>query len=461
MASGFSKKTQQGIRIQVAQTARVDVTLQVGSTSESVTVTADAPLLKTENAEVAMNVSGDKFNELPLNFGTTNGGGGSIRNWMAFIILAPGINGDDQNASVNGLPGNMFKITVEGIDVTSTNDTKWTSTVAASSVEAIGEFSLQTSNFSAQFAGGLGAMFNFTTKSGTNRLHGSLYDYFTNETVFNAHRFFQASRRDRDRKTDAGGTIGGPVYIPKIYNGKDRTFFFFNLEIFRNRSVTYGQLGTVPTAAYRNGDFSAALTGRQLGTDPRGTPVLENTIFDPLSEQTISGRIYRNPFPGNIIPGSQLDPVARKIQNLIPAPVNSNLINNYLYDLVLPRMQNLPSVKIDHNIGALTKLSFYWSYQSTRDIPGNDPLPDPITAKRDKTAVNNTYTLNLNRSFTPTFLVHAGAGFTRFHNPDSSSGGVLNYDAVKNLGLAGATTDPSGFPRVSGLSTGTTYGGMS
>src|SRR4051794_24633713 len=284
-APGFKREIRQGIRIQVAQNTRIDVELQVGATTESVTVSTDAPLLKTENAEVSMNVSGDKFNQLPLNFGA--GGTGSIRSWMAFATLAPGVNGDlstDQNTSVNGLPGGIFKILVEGTDVTSSNDTRWTSTVAASSVEAIGEFSLQTSNFSAQYGGGLGAMFNFTTKSGTNKIHGSLYDYMTNETMFNAHRFFQANRRDRDRKTDAGGTFGGPVWIPKVYNGKDKTFFFFGLEEFHNKTITFSQRSTVPTAAYRNGDFSAALTNRQIGVDPNGAPILENVIYDPRTD---------------------------------------------------------------------------------------------------------------------------------------------------------------------------------
>ncbi len=111
-------------------------------------------------------------------------------------------------------------------------------------------------------------------------------------------------------------------------------------------------------------------------------------------------------------------------------------------------------------VAVLTRLTGYWSHQSTRDIPGNDPLPDPITAKRDKTAVNDTFTLNVNRSITPTLIVHAGSGFTRFHNPDSSSAAVLGYDAMKNLGLTGASVNPSGFPRIGGLSTGT-FGGMS
>ena len=456
-AAGFNKKTQQGIRIQVAQTARLDVVMQIGSSAESVTVSADAPLLRSENAEISMNMTGEKFNQLPLNFGA--GGTGSIRNWMAFAALAPGVNGDDQNASINGLPGGMFKILVEGIDVTSSNDTRWTSTVAASSVEAISEFSLQTSNFSAQYGGGLGGMFNFSTKSGTNQVHGSLYDYMTNETMFNAHRFFQPSRRDRDRKTDAGGTVGAPVYIPKLYNGKDKTFFFVNIEAFRNRTVTSGQLGTVPTTAYRSGDFSAALTNKNLGTDGLGRAILENLVYDPNTETTTGGRIYRNPFPGNIVPRSRFDSVSTKMQELFPTPTNSNLINNWVYEIENPRIQNLPSLKLDHNIGSLTKINFYWSYQSTHDVAGNDPLPYPITAKRDKTAAGHTYRFNVDRTITPTLLLHLGGGFLRFNNPDSSQAGSLQYDAVKSLGLTGATTDPSGFPRITGLSTGN-FGGM-
>ncbi len=321
-APGFNKSTQSGLRIQVAQTTRVDIELRVGSSAESITVQAESPLLKTENAEVSMNVSGEKFNDLPLNFGA--GGTGAIRSWLAFATLAPGVNGDlstNQSTSVNGLPGGMFKILVEGTDVTSSNDTRWTSTVAASSVEAIGEFSLQTSNFSAQYGGGLGAMFNFTTKSGTNQVHGSLYNYMTNETMFNAHRFFQASRRDRDRKTDAGGTVGGPVYIPKVYNGKNKTFFFFNFEAFRNKTVSHGLRGTMPTAAYRNGDFSAALTNRRIGTDPLGNAVLENVIYDPGTEQTIGGRVYRTPFPQNMIPKNLLDPVALRFRTCSRPPI--------------------------------------------------------------------------------------------------------------------------------------------
>ena len=175
-------------------------------------VTAEAPLLKTANAEQGINVSGERINALPLNFGGGGGNVGAIRNWLGFIMLAPGVSGTNERASVNGAPGGGFKIYLEGQDVTSSNDTVWTSTVAAASVETIGEFSMQTSNFAAEYGQVLGGLFNFTTKSGTNQLHGSAYEYMTNEAL-DARRPFTGAR-PLSRKHNYGFSLGGPVYVP-------------------------------------------------------------------------------------------------------------------------------------------------------------------------------------------------------------------------------------------------------
>src|SRR5262245_57811752 len=178
-ASGFKKFVQQGIQVQLLQTTRVNATLEVGAPSDTVTVTATAPLLQTESGEQSTNISGQLFNAMPLNFGANN----SIRGWLSFIQLAPGVSGTSQTANITGAPGGSFKIYLEGQDVTSTNDTVWTSTVAAASLATIGEFAIQTNNFSAEFGQVLGGVFNFTTKSGTNEFHGSVYEYLTNEAL--------------------------------------------------------------------------------------------------------------------------------------------------------------------------------------------------------------------------------------------------------------------------------------
>ena len=228
-AAGFKTFVRAGLRVQVAQATRLDATLDIGTTVETVTVTGEASLLKTDNAQQGINVSGDRINELPLNFGGGGGNVGAIRNWLGFVTLAPGVSGTNERASVNGAPGGAFKIYLEGQDVTSSNDTVWTSTVAAASVETIGEFSMQTANFSAEYGQVLGGVFNFTTKSGTNELHGSLYDYMTNEAL-DAHRPFTGAR-PLSRKHNFGFSVGGPVYIPGLYYGRNKTFFFANLEV--------------------------------------------------------------------------------------------------------------------------------------------------------------------------------------------------------------------------------------
>ena len=171
--------------------------------------------------------------------------------------------------------------------------------------------------------------FNFTTKSGTNSFHGSAYEYWANEALDAAHPFSHVS--PRDRKNDYGFTVGGPVWIPKLYNGKNKTFFFFNLERFGNNQLSTATYGTVPTAAYRKGDFSAALTGNTLTDPTTGYQFPENAIYDPLSTYTdANGNVVRTQFPGNIIPPSRMDPVALKVQTLIPAPINAQTTLNWL-----------------------------------------------------------------------------------------------------------------------------------
>jgi hypothetical protein len=453
--SGFRKVTQQAIQVQVAQTVRLDVALQVGSTADAVTVTAAAPLLKSSNAEQSVNISGDRINNLPLNFGGGGGAGGNIRSWTGFALLSPGVVGNSNGNRANGAQANQFKIIVEGQDVTSSNDTGWTSTVSQASVEMIEEFSLQTSNYAAEFGQVAGGLFNFTTRSGTNKLHGSAYEYFANEAL-DASRPFTGIK-PTSRKHDAGGSIGGPVWIPKVYDGRNRTFFFFNYELFRNRATANASFQTVPTAAYRQGDFSAAIAqNRVIGTDPSGASVIENMIFDPRSTNA-SG--FRTPFPNNRIPANLIDPVAAKVQALIPAPQNGNLIQNWVPNNDNVRTQGLPGIKIDHNFSAAHRATFYYSKQATDQLTAADGLPDPITAVRVQAIYGHTTRLNYDWNAAPTLMLHFGSGYLRFHNPDSSPDSVLNYDAVNGLGFKGSATSPSGFPRIAGLGQGA-FGGM-
>src|SRR5207249_1422238 len=163
----------------------------------------------------------------------------------------------------------------EGQEVTSQNQVTWTSTVSQASVEQIEEFSLQTSNYAAEFGQVTAGLFNFTINSGTNSLHGSAYDYFTNEALDAQGAFVFV--RPISRRQDFGFSLTGPVWIPKVYNGKNKTFFSFNYEAFRNHLRASASLQTVPIDAYRNGDFSQALalrSGFSRGNDPQGRPII-------------------------------------------------------------------------------------------------------------------------------------------------------------------------------------------
>jgi len=461
-ADGFKKSVQRNLAIQLDQTLRLEVKLELGSTSESVTVSANAEMLKTENAEVNMNVTGQKLNELPINFGGTGSAGGGIRNWLTFTYLAPGVAGTDAGSEVNGLPGGNYKVYLEGQDSTSPVAVGWTSTVQAASVEAITEFTVQSSNYSAEYGQVLGGLYNFTTKSGTNQFHGSVYEEWTNE-VLNAAQPWNHIR-NKDRQNDYGFSVGGPVRIPKLYNGRNKTFFFFNLERYGNNQIS-PNVGNVPTAAYRQGDFGCALFATTTNcsgptvtlTDAAsGYQYLQNQIFDPLTTTTDSkGRLVRTAFPNNIIPANRMDSVSVKIQALFPAPINTQTTQNFIANINTQTKQQIPSLKIDQNFGASTKVSFFWNRQQTNSPAFPDGMPLPITVARKLvggTVGGNQERLNMDHTFSPTLIAHLGVGFWRFLNPDSSPPDVLNYDAVKNLGLVGSSMGGLGFPQIGGIS---------
>ena len=250
------------------------MTLEVGSSTETISVTDTAPMLKTESGELSHPVEVDRggsasrahhselehVRRLPM---------GQLRNPLQIATLLPGVTFSNDNAMVvNGMPSNSESIHIEGQDSTGNIWKAIQSLSQGASVDAIQEVSVQTSNFSAEYGQVGGGYFNLTMKSGTNQLHGSLYDYFVNEALNAGIPFTDAGTqspnkagqhiRNAVRRNDYGFTVGGPIVIPKLYNGRNRTFFFFNFEQFRQSNTYDNGLSTVPTPAYRNGDFSMA-----------------------------------------------------------------------------------------------------------------------------------------------------------------------------------------------------------
>jgi hypothetical protein len=435
--AGFKKFVRTGLVVEVAGTLRVDAALEVGAASESVTVTEAATLLKTEGGEVSANIATQTLDELPIltltasaNTQSNPSGLGNIRNPLAAVTLLPGARfSSDYVMRINGMPSSSQSINLEGQD--STNGFyKSRTQVNQAGVEAIQEVAIQTSNFAAEYGQAGGGYFNYTMKSGTNQLHGSAYDYFVNEALNAGLPFTDAGTtnpnrigqhiRNPIRQNDYGFTLGGPVRIPKLYNGRDKTFFFFNFEQFRQGTFTSNTIAIVPTAAQRRGDFSAALQPNVPcnGPDPIGQMVCLNQIFDPDTQRVVSGSTVRNPFPGNVIPLTRMDPTAAIVQNMVPLPNTPGLTNYTAPGYSNFRHTTIPSFKIDHILSAKTKLAGYYSATKTVS-PQNNGFPQPFSTLQAEDYLAQTIRINVDESLTPTLLLHFGAGLLYFSYPQN------------------------------------------
>jgi hypothetical protein len=453
---GFKRYVRQGVTVVVAQTLRIDVILEVGSTTEEVNVTADAPLLRTESGEVSHNVRTDTMDALPVMAIGAAAGLSQIRNPLAVMSLLPGVYmGNNTSFRVNGAQGNTATIRIEGQDA-SNGLTPGAPQQTQPSIDAIQEVTVLTSNFAAEYGQVGGGFLNYTMRSGSNEIHGSAYEYFTNEGLNAGHPWLHT--KPRVRQNNYGFTFGGPVYIPGAYNGRNKTFFFFNYEQYLNNQDINNQTITVPIPEFRNGDFRQALTGRVLGTDPLNRPIIEGTIYDPATTRPApDGRLVRDAYPNNTIPQDRMDPVALKIQSLIPAANRTGLTNNAILPYRSTRTTYIPSVKIDHSFNTKGKLSYYWSRTRTNTPigAGGDGLPGAITTANSSNIKSDTQRVNYTHTLTPTLLLHTGAGYqgtTFISDPP-----VLDYNAEKDLGLKGATVQRL-FPNFTGLSNA--QGGM-
>ena len=459
---GFKKYVRPGLTVQVAQTVRIDVVMEVGAATESVTVNAETPLLKTESGDLSHNTTTERVDDLPILEIGAAGAVNGLRDPLSVMQLSPGTyySAGSNSIKINGAPTNSETILVEGQDA-SNGMLPFTQGLTQQSVDSIQEVSIQTSNYAAEFGQVGGGLFNFTTKSGTNQFHGSAYDYFVNEILNAAQPFVNV--RPPTRQNDFGGTVGGPVRIPKLYNGRDKTFFFFNFEEYYFTQTVNNLVNTVPTTAFRNGNFGGILTGRVLGTDPLGRPILENTIYNPASEKIgPNGIPVRDPFPGNIIPLSSFDPVAQKVQALIPLPNFGNPnspINNGLYPFSSQRTSPTTAFKIDQLLGPKAKVSAYWSRVSSAGTHLNNPLVSPdgfstvATSQIGSFQQSITGRLNFDYTLSPTLLLHLGAGWQSLHFSDDNGTNdpqTLDYNALQQLGLQGAPVNRL-FPYFTGL----------
>ena len=495
-AAGFKKFVQQNVQVIVATDTRKDITLEVGQNTETVTVEDTAPLLKTESGEMSHLVTTADADQLPVltisggGVGASGNGMGQIRNPLQVATLLPGVTFSNDNAMVvNGLPSNSEAIRIEGQDSTGNIWKVIQQLSQGASVDAIQEVSVQTSNFAAEYGQVGGGYFNFTMKSGTNQLHGSAYDYFVNEALNAGLPYTDAALqnptkagqhiRNALRRNDYGFTVGGPIRIPKVYNGADKTFFFFNFEQFRENRTTSNAFTTVPTADYRNGIFTnsgcfnfnaaagtCAPTGnvpltmpdpnnpsqRIPAVDPSGQALAYGEIFDPNTNAIVNGAQVRTPFQNQVIPQSRFDNVAKTIQAMFPMPNQPGIVNNYL----IPSYQNWQhttnwSFKLDHSISPTIKLSWYFSRLEENNPNANGfsgiyAAPAPFANRNVTTRVSYDHTLR------PTLLLHVGIGYIQQYQPTD----YPSYDQSQ-LGLKGFFA-PNRFPGIGGIFRGGSLG---
>ncbi len=397
--TGFKKAVRDGITLQVDQRGQVDIALEVGNLSESITVSGEAPLVDTGSSTVGKVIENKRIQELPING----------RNALALTLLAPAVrttfagnpNGFADRGialsgmSINGGPSALNAFVMDGAN----NNQGYLADVNVSpTVDAVQEFKVQSATMSAEFGFTAGGVVNLVTKSGTNEFHGTLYHFLRNDK-FDARNTFAALRAPF-RYNQFGGALGGPVKLPKIYDGKNRTFFFYNFEAWYFRRAS-NPIGSTPIDTWRRGDFSNFL-------NDRGQVI---PVFDPDTLRREGAQVFRTQFPNNVIPTARLDPTTVAFLRYMPAPnrtpVNAfTQQNNYLSTITESREMQQNTAKVDHRFS--DRNSIYGRYTFYRHFTnaGNlqSPWPDPLVRARLDDLRNNNFVLNDTHTFSPNLL---------------------------------------------------------
>ena len=493
-APGFNEQHLQGILVQTGNVSSAEVHLTTGTTNTTVTVSGDSPVVQTESTAVTNTISARQIIDLPLSLG----GQSAFRSVESFIFLAPGTVGPGtaNTTSTSGAfqsktaGGQNFATEelLDGINVRR-EDSDSAFDEHAPSVEALTELTVTTSIVPAAEGRTTGGVENFSTKGGTNEYHGTMYDIFQNEDLnandyFNKLRIAQnpgnadviaANQRSIDKKNDYGGSIGGPIVIPHIYNGRNKTFGFFNYEQFRQGESGVA-VSTIPTAAVHGGDFSADLTTMADGSniDCQGNQAFLGEVFDPATSSTVfnpnangvgMGAIVpcRNPFPGNMVPTSRFSKVAQAALAYYPLPNTGSATqttNNYSYSSSFPRLNTAFSIRIDQNISDKAKLFITYSDRDNDITNGHPPYPGPGGGVQIQHAFAKYLRTGYNYTFSPTQTNLFTAGLTRLYQLNSSNSVGLYPDWDSHLGiqgLAGPNIPPFSF---SGTPAGITYNGI-
>ena len=413
---GFKSVEQGPFTLRVGDRVTLDLTMEIGAQAERITVSSEVPLLRTEDVQTGLVIDNRRIQELPQ----------YNRNALAFATLTPNVNGTsdvgnhDSDLRINGGRTAQMEYFIDGQPVT----TGYRHDVPPSvpSMEAVGEFKVLTNGLSAEYGRLSGGAVVLITRSGTNQFHGSAYEYFKNDMLnandWNSNRFGRA--KGVFHENVFGGTIGGPIWIPKVYNGKDKTFFFMNYEGGRYRSGSNAQLASVPTELERAGDFSQSLIDNGIKVQ----------IFDPLTAQSINNRVVRQPFAGNRIPDSRFDPISKIYAGYYPKPnqaprANSSHDNNFIATRTSPSESDRYTGRVDQNWTSNHSTHFSLIRQDNKSAATR--WLSPLQAVGTSYGTSHTVGLDHTWTVTPTTVLNLRGGVVR---RTSFSGNKVNADAA-------------------------------
>jgi len=413
---GFRTSELRGLALDAAQTVRADATLEVGSSTQAIEVMASAVQLQTEDAKSSTIIQNKLVNDLPLVVG------GTVRTPFDLASMAPDAKnlGGDNGFMLGGGQAASYGTSLDGVS-TNTSRAMSKSWVAsnAPSVEAIEQFSVDTNGFKAEFGHAGGGNLTYVSKSGTNQFHGSAYEFLRNNDL-DANNFFNNTAGIANsiyKQNDFGVTVGGPVWIPKIYHGKEKTFFFFSYEGFRNRTGANGAQFTVPTPEMYNGDFSKWVTSAGV----------QIPIYNPLSQvANADGSTTRVVFPGNVIPKSLFSAASTKALSVFQsggaltpnngaAPGTVGYVTNNFLETSGTQVYpvNKLSIKGDHIINSKHRISGYYGHDREHQTFGPDgppTLPGLYSTYNDLVQATDVIRFSWDWTLGPNKLNHFFAG---------------------------------------------------
>ena len=416
---GFRSLERREIQVQVGVSSRIDFTLQIGELANVLEVRGGAPVLQTETTSVGTVIENKRIVELPLNG----------RNYLQLASLIPGAttNGPSSSQGKQRMGGqrNSFALNVAGqrihynhysLDGIENTDLNFNSYMLLPSIDALQEFKVESGLFDAEYGRAI-AQINVSTKSGTNELHGTLFEFLRNSSL-DAKNYFDRSDLSIPpfKRNQYGITVGGPIVIPKLVNGKDKFFFLTNWEGLRERKALTNTI-SVPLPAERNGDFSA---NPNLIYDPA------TRVFDAAGNLIVAP----TPFQGNVIPQNRMDPISREILNFFPLPQTSARSNNFVNNEGRRIDADQLTARVDFVQSSQTSWFFRYSYSTEL---GYDPFPVPDMGINTDTKVHQGVLSNV-KVFGPTKVNELKFGLMRLENSHISPR-ANTENVVEELGI--------------------------